>query len=62
VSLSKYLILQFLDVRHTDLSFVPQHTLVIFRKTMRLLLLDIMLHLPRSSRLPVDFSVYPRVE
>jgi hypothetical protein len=33
VSLSKYLILQFLDVRHTNPSFVPQHTFVIFGKT-----------------------------
>jgi hypothetical protein len=33
VSLSKYLILQFLDVRHTNPSFVPQHTLVILSKT-----------------------------
>jgi hypothetical protein len=30
VSLSKYHILQFLVVRHTNPSFVPQHTLVIF--------------------------------
>jgi hypothetical protein len=33
VSLSKYLILQFFDVRHTNPSFVPQHTLVIFHKS-----------------------------
>jgi hypothetical protein len=33
VSLSKYLILQFLDLRHTDPSFIPHHTLVIFRKS-----------------------------
>jgi hypothetical protein len=33
VSLSKYLILQFLDVRHTNPSSVSQHTLVIFHKT-----------------------------
>jgi hypothetical protein len=32
VSFSKYLILQFLDARHTNLSLVPQHTLVIFHK------------------------------
>jgi hypothetical protein len=31
-SVSKYLVLQLLDVRHTDPSFVPQHTLAIFRK------------------------------
>jgi hypothetical protein len=30
VSLMKYLILQLLDVRHTDPSFVPQHSLLIF--------------------------------
>jgi hypothetical protein len=30
VSLSKYLILQFLGVRHTNPSFVPQHYLVTF--------------------------------
>jgi hypothetical protein len=29
VSLMKYLILQFLDVRHTDPSFVPQYTLIV---------------------------------
>jgi hypothetical protein len=29
VSLTKYLILQLLDVRHTDPSFVPQHSLII---------------------------------
>jgi hypothetical protein len=33
MSLMKYLILQLLDVRHTDLSFVPQHSLIILRKT-----------------------------
>jgi hypothetical protein len=33
VSLSKYLILQLLDVRYTDPSFVPQHTFIIFRKS-----------------------------
>jgi hypothetical protein len=30
MSLSEYLILQFFDVRHTNLSFVPQHSLVVF--------------------------------
>jgi hypothetical protein len=30
MSPSKYLILQFLDVRHTNASFLPQHYLVIF--------------------------------
>jgi hypothetical protein len=33
VSLLKYLILQSLNVRHTDPSFVPQLSLVILRKT-----------------------------
>jgi hypothetical protein len=33
VSLSTYLVLQLLDVRHIDLSFVSQQTLVIFRKS-----------------------------
>jgi hypothetical protein len=33
VSLTWYLILQLLDVRHTDPSFVPQYSLVIFYKT-----------------------------
>jgi hypothetical protein len=33
VSLSKYLVLQLLDVRHTDPSFVPQYTLVVFCKS-----------------------------
>jgi hypothetical protein len=33
MSLSKYLILQFLDIRHIDPSFVPQHSLVIFHKS-----------------------------
>jgi hypothetical protein len=32
MSLSNYFVLQLLDVRHTDPSFVPQHTLVIFHK------------------------------
>jgi hypothetical protein len=30
MSLTKYLILQLLDVRHTDPSFVAQHSLLIF--------------------------------
>jgi hypothetical protein len=29
MSLMRYLILQFLDVRHTKFSFVPQHSLII---------------------------------
>jgi hypothetical protein len=42
---TKYLILQFLDVRHTNPSLVPQHSLLIFQKDMRLLFLDIALNL-----------------
>jgi hypothetical protein len=30
VSLLKYLILQFLDIRYTDPSFVPQYSIIIF--------------------------------
>jgi hypothetical protein len=33
MSLMKYLILLLLDVRHTDPSVVPQHSLMILRKT-----------------------------
>jgi hypothetical protein len=33
VSLTKYLILQLFDVRHTDPSFLPEHSFLIFRKT-----------------------------
>jgi hypothetical protein len=45
VSLTKYLILQLFDVRHTDSSFVLQYTLIIFHKTRWLLLPDITLNL-----------------
>jgi hypothetical protein len=43
--LTKYLILQFLNIRHTDPPFVPQHTFLIFQKTRRLLFLDIVLNI-----------------
>jgi hypothetical protein len=33
VSLMKYLILQFLDVRHTNPPLVPQHTFIILQET-----------------------------
>jgi hypothetical protein len=33
VNLAKYLIHQFLDVRHKNPSFVPQHSLVVFCKS-----------------------------
>jgi hypothetical protein len=42
---TKYLILQFIDVRHTNPSLVPQHTFLIFRKARRLLFLDVALNL-----------------
>jgi hypothetical protein len=45
VSLSKYLILQFLSIRHTHPFFVPQHTLVTFHKFGHLPFLGIMLYL-----------------
>jgi hypothetical protein len=38
---TKYLILQFLEVRHTSPSLIPQQTFLIFRKPRRLLVLDI---------------------
>jgi hypothetical protein len=41
MSLSKYLILQLLDIRHINPSLVSQHTLVIFCKSGRLLFLNI---------------------
>jgi hypothetical protein len=43
--LTEHLILQFLDIRHTDPPIVPQHTFLILRKTRRLLFLDIALNL-----------------
>jgi hypothetical protein len=45
VSLMKYLILQLLDVRHTNHPLVPQHTFIILRETRRLFFLDIVLYL-----------------
>jgi hypothetical protein len=45
VSLTKYLILQLLGVRHIDPSFIAQHTLIIFQKSRQLLFLDIILNL-----------------
>jgi hypothetical protein len=43
MSLLKYLILQLLDVRHTNPSLVPQHTFIILRETRRFSLLDVTL-------------------
>jgi hypothetical protein len=45
VSLIKYLILQLLDIRHTDPSFVPQYALIILQKSRQLLFLDVALYL-----------------
>jgi hypothetical protein len=42
---TKYLLLQFLDVRYTNLSLVPQHSFLIFQKARRPLFLDITLYL-----------------
>jgi hypothetical protein len=42
--LTKYLILQLVDVRHIDPSFVPQHS-IIFQKTKRLFFLHVVLYL-----------------
>jgi hypothetical protein len=42
---TKYLILQFLDVGHTNPSFVPQRSFLIFQKARQLLFLDIALNL-----------------
>jgi hypothetical protein len=44
MSLMKYLILEFLDVRHTNPSFVPQHIFVIFQETRRLFFVDVALY------------------
>jgi hypothetical protein len=44
VGLLKYPILPFLDIRHTNPSFVPQHTLVVFRKFGKLLFHNIALY------------------
>jgi hypothetical protein len=43
--LTQYLILQFLDARHTYPPLVPQHTFLILREIRRLLFLDIALNL-----------------
>jgi hypothetical protein len=42
---TKYLILHQLEVRHTDPSFVSQHSFIIFHKTKPLIFLDITLNL-----------------
>jgi hypothetical protein len=45
VSLMKYLILQLLDVRHTNPSLVPQHTFIILGETRLFFFLDVLLYL-----------------
>jgi hypothetical protein len=45
VSFSKYLVLQPLDVRHANPSFIPQHTLVVFHKSEQIFFLDITFYL-----------------
>jgi hypothetical protein len=56
LSLSKYRILKLLDVRHTDPSFVTQYSLVIFRKSRRLLFLDVALYLQELLISQLTFS------
>jgi hypothetical protein len=45
MSLTKYLILQLFDVRHTNPPLVPQHTFIILRETRRFFFLDVALYL-----------------
>jgi hypothetical protein len=45
MSLTKYLILQLPDVRHTNPPLVPQHTFIILRETTRFFFLDVSLYL-----------------
>jgi hypothetical protein len=56
VSLTKYIILQLLDVRHTNPPLVPQHNFIIFQETRRLFFLDIMLYLLNFLILQLTFS------
>jgi hypothetical protein len=44
VSLMKYLILQLLDIRHTNPPLVPQHTFIIIQETRRFFFLDVALY------------------
>jgi hypothetical protein len=53
---TKYLILQLLDVRHTNPSLVPQHSFLIFRKTGRLFFFDIALNFLDLSVLYLPLS------
>jgi hypothetical protein len=45
VSLSKYHLLQLFNIRHTNPSFIPRHSLIILYKSERLLFLGIVLYL-----------------
>jgi hypothetical protein len=45
VSLTKYLILQLVDVRHANPPLVPQHTFIILGETKRFFFLDVALYL-----------------
>jgi hypothetical protein len=45
VSLTKYLILQLLDIRHTNPLLVPQHTFIILQETRQFFVLDVALYL-----------------
>jgi hypothetical protein len=56
ICFTKYLILQLLDVRHTNPSFVSQHSFIIFWKSKQLLLLDVMLNHLDLLIFPLDLS------
>jgi hypothetical protein len=45
VSVTKYLILQLIDVRHANPPLLPQHTFIILRETWRFFFLDVALYL-----------------
>jgi hypothetical protein len=45
MSLMKYLILQLLDIRHTNPSLVSQHTFIILQETRQFFFLDVVLYL-----------------
>jgi hypothetical protein len=45
VSLTKYLILQLLNIRHTNPSLVSQHTFIIIQETKQFFFLDVVLYL-----------------
>jgi hypothetical protein len=48
---TKYLIRQFLDVRHTNPSLVPQHSFIILQETRQFFFLDVVLY-------PLDLLIF----